>query len=97
MEKCVCVLIEAGSDIDRNNNLGVTPLCGTAIFANEEYVELLINTGADVNLAKQSSLIFALNKISTLDSLLIREGNLPVYRQSFLVFYKKFQFERKRG
>ena len=93
-KKCVCVLTEAGTDFNRSNNLGVTPLCRAAVFANEEYIELLIQAGTDVNVAKKSPIISALNKIPILNLLLKQKGNVPTYSE---VFYKKIQFEGKGG
>jgi ankyrin repeat protein len=42
-------LIEAGADVNSQNNSGVTPLMNAAGMGNKEAVELLIQKGADVN------------------------------------------------
>jgi len=42
-------LVEAGANVNAENNSGVTPLMNAAGMGNKEAVELLIQKGADVN------------------------------------------------
>ena len=78
-ERCVCVLIEAGADINLRNDFGATALFRAVIFDNIKYAECLIKAGTDVNISTQPPLLYALNKISTLDLLLKSGANRNVF------------------
>ena len=50
-ETVVQVLLEAGADVNKADDSGVTPLCMAAQNGNETVVRALIEAGADVNKA----------------------------------------------
>lgn len=70
-------LIKAGININLQNKYGTTPLSNAVFFDNAKIVELLINNGADVNLAKTNGMTPLMvackdNKATSIVDLLIK-------------------------
>ena len=79
-------LCESGSDVNKTNNVGNSPIMLTAIYGHTELMKCLVSHGADVNGVNRQSgetpLMMALNKVNLLR---LRKTVLQTTQEGFLL------------